>query len=98
MHGWARYLEKSLLAASVGFVSTENVERHEALKVESQEIHFLPNFLFPFHPITAGSVAAKSSSSCDSTSDNYGTEFFKVSFLQAGTAWRWSENNPMKTT
>lgn len=27
---------------------------------------------------TAGSVAAKSSSSCDSTSDNYGTEFFKV--------------------
>ncbi|CRL08285.1 CLUMA_CG020931, isoform A [Clunio marinus] len=26
---------------------------------------------------TAGSVAAKSSSSCDNTADNYGTEFFK---------------------
>lgn len=29
----------------------------------------------------AGAVAAKSSSSCDSTSENYGTEFFKVKIV-----------------
>lgn len=62
--------------------------KHRKIRVLEQ-ISF---FLFP----PAGSVAAKSSSSCDSTSDNYGTEFFKVDLCKKTRSQ--SENNPKKTS
>lgn len=63
------------------YVAQNNTESINA-RVRSVPMSWSHQITFFFHFLTlryvAGAVAAKSSSSCDSTSDNYGTEFFKV--------------------
>lgn len=79
---WQIYARTNFQNLKKAFQTIHHSIRHTKFPFHFPSV-FADVFLFrsirtELKPITAGSVAAKSSSSCDSTSDNYGTEFFKV--------------------